>query len=161
MGRVDWSKREPTKAHMRLYFFRPTVIQSFCYEYSFKVLYPSPHKLYIWWIKIFYTDNDKSDVIESYGTFFDFIEFFMSELLYLHQTFTDYESNQYWYVKIPDVTASYGTFFDFIAFLGIFIHYWRSFMFEVLYLHQTITDCMFIEYTYFDMLNARCNLKLW
>ena len=54
------------------------------------------------------------DVTASYGTPFDFIVFFgifihyyspvMSELLYLHQIFTDYVSNQYLYVKMPDVT---------------------------------------------------------
>ena len=33
---------------------------------------------------------------------------------------------------MPDVTASYGRPFDFIAFLGIFIHFWRPFMSELL-----------------------------
>ena len=39
-----------------------------------------------------------------------------------------------------------------LRFLGIFIHYWRPFMSEVLYLHQTFTDCMSRQYTHFDML---------
>ena len=50
---------------------------------------------------------------------------------FLHQTFTDCISNQYWYVKMPDVTASYGTLLDFITYSGIFIHFWLSFMSEV------------------------------
>ena len=36
----------------------------------------------------------------------------MSEVLYLHQNFTDCISNQYRYVKMPDVTASYGTLLE-------------------------------------------------
>ena len=50
------------------------------------------------------------DVTASYGNPFDFITFsgilihyywpFMSELLFLHQTFTNYISYQYWYVKL-------------------------------------------------------------
>ena len=44
------------------------------------------------------------------------------------------------YIDIPDVTISYGIFLDFTAFLGIFIHNWRAFVFEVLYHHQTFTD---------------------
>ena len=36
-------------------------------------------------------------------------------------------------------------------FLGIFIHYWRQFMPEVLYLHQTFTECLFDYCTYFGM----------
>ena len=67
------------------------------------------------------------DVTASYGMPFDFIVFlsifvhfcrpFMSELLYLHQTFTDCISNQYLYVKISDLTASYGMPLNFIPFL--------------------------------------------
>ena len=48
---------------------------------------------------------------------------------------------------MPDVTASYGTPFDFISFFSVFIHYWRAFMIEVSYLHQTFTDYMFDWYT--------------
>ena len=33
---------------------------------------------------------------------------FMSEVLYLCQTFTDCVFNQYWYVKMTDVTTIYG-----------------------------------------------------
>ena len=52
-----------------------------------------------------------------------------------------------WYTDIPDVTVNYGTQLDFIAFLGIFVHKWRAFMFEVLYLHQTFTDYRSDQYS--------------
>ena len=43
---------------------------------------------------------------------------------------------------MPDGTTSYGTPFDFIAFyLGIFINFRLPFISELLYLHQTFTDC--------------------
>ena len=49
----------------------------------------------------------------------------------------------FWYIYMLDVTASYGTSLEFIAFfLGIFIHNWRSFMSDLLYLHQTFTSCV-------------------
>ena len=38
------------------------------------------------------------------------------------------------------------------VFLGIFIHYWRPLMSEVLYLYQIFTDCMSYQYLHFDML---------
>ena len=161
----------------------------------------------------------------SYGTPYDFIAFlaifihyyltFISELLYLFQTFTDCIFNQYWYVKIPDETASYGMPLNFMTFfvnfaqncwifmskllylhqtfmnyvfdvnmkkkitikcqmwlqvierslillrsLDIFIHYWRPFISEVLYLHQTFTDCMSIQYKYSDMLTCQMLLQV-
>ena len=34
------------------------------------------------------------------------------------------------------------SFWLYRVFLGIFIHYWRAFKSEVLYLHQTFADCM-------------------
>ena len=46
------------------------------------------------------------------------------------------------YIDMPDVAASYGTPLDSIAFLGIFILNWRPYIFELLYLHQTFTDCV-------------------
>ena len=47
------------------------------------------------------------------------------------------------------------------VFLWIFIHFWRLFiMSEVLFLHQTFTDCMSNQYTHFDYWHARCNYKL-
>ena len=42
------------------------------------------------------------------GIFIHYYWLFMSELLNLHQNFTDCISNQCWYVKMLDVTASYG-----------------------------------------------------
>ena len=42
----------------------------------------------------------------------------------------------------PGVTASYGTPLDFVVFLRIFMYNWQPFMSEVLYLHQTFTDCV-------------------
>ena len=41
-----------------------------------------------------------------------------------------------------DVAVSYGTPIGFITFLSIFIHNSRAFVSEVLYLHQTSTDCV-------------------
>ena len=67
----------------------------------------------------------------SYAKHFYFIEFFehfhklltsMSELLYLHQTFTDFVSNQYThfgYVGMSDVTTSYERFSGYIGILKI------------------------------------------
>ena len=52
------------------------------------------------------------------------------------------------------VTASYGVPFEFIAFMDIFIHY-RDRMYEVLYLHQTFTDCISNQNTDFDMLTCQ------
>ena len=59
---------------------------------------------------------------------------------------------------MSDVTASYGTPLNFIVFLGIFIHNWQPFMSEVLYLHQTFTDCVFNQNTLFCV---KCNCMLW
>ena len=39
---------------------------------------------------------------------------------------------------MPDVTAIYGKPFDLVVFLGIFIHFWREFMSEVLYCILTV-----------------------
>ena len=63
----------------------------------------------------------------------------MSEVLFLHQTFTDCMSDQFthfWYVNMPDVTASYETFLDY----NIFCEFSQSFMSELLDFHQTFTD---------------------
>ena len=60
---------------------------------------------------------------------------FMSELLYLHQIFTEYVSNQFTrtdilYIDMPNVTASYGMYLDLFQFLCEFctqltnIHVW-------------------------------------
>ena len=57
-----------------------------------------------------------------------------------------------------DATASYGRSLDFIVFFGYFhklltiIH-----VSEVLYLHQTFTDCVSDKCTHFDMSNC----KMW
>ena len=53
------------------------------------------------------------------------------------------------YIDMPGVTVSYGMPFDFIAlFLGIFIHFvlLTIYMSELLYLHQTFTDCVPNQY---------------
>ena len=52
-----------------------------------------------------------------------------------------------------DVTASYGTSFDFIAFF--------MFIFELLYLHQTFTDCVSNQCNILIYLKGRCYYKLW
>ena len=44
---------------------------------------------------------------------------------------------------MPNVTAEYEMFSDLIAFLGIFKYFY---MFENLYLHQTLTECVSQSY---------------
>ena len=51
---------------------------------------------------------------------------------------------------MPDVIASYGTNLDFVAFFENFGTY-----------QQNSTDCVFIQYTHFYTLHARCNCKSW
>ena len=38
------------------------------------------------------------------------------------------------------------------VFVYFFIHFWQTFMSEVLYLHQNFTNCVFNQYTYFNVL---------
>ena len=59
------------------------------------------------------------------------------------------------YNKMSGVTEIYGTLLDFITFLDIFIHYWRPFLSEVLYIHQTFTDFISNQNTDFDMLTCQ------
>ena len=54
----------------------------------------------------------------------------------------------FWYIKKPEMTARYGRPFD-----------WQSFMSEVLYIHQTFTDCVSNTYILISQY-ARCNYKL-
>ena len=67
--------------------------------------------------------------------------------IYFDQTITEYVIVWYfifWCIVVSDVAASFGRLLDFVVFfLWIFIHNWRTFIFEVLYLHQTSTDCVF------------------
>ena len=85
---------------------------------------------------------------------------FMSELLYPHQTFIDYVSNQYWYAEMPHVTASYGKSPNFKFFFRILHNFG-----EYLYLKYCISTkllrivCLintFILICWY----ARCNYKL-
>ena len=46
-------------------------------------------------------------------------------------------------VKMSDVTVSYGMFLNFITFFCIFLHNWRIFMSEVLYLYQIFMRYVF------------------
>ena len=66
----------------------------------------------------------------------------MSELLYFHQTFTYYISNQYVYVKMSNVAASYGMPLNFITFFLNLAQNCRILMSEVLNMHQTFADCL-------------------
>ena len=74
----------------------------------------------------------------------------MSELLYLHQTFSDCVSYQHWYVKMSDLTVSYGMRLGFLRFFAIFaqnyssIHVWSA-LFS-LNLHKL---CIWCEYKHF------------
>ena len=45
--------------------------------------------------------------------------------------------------------------------LGIFIHNWRSFLSEVMYLHQTLTECVSDWFTYISMLICQCACRSW
>ena len=58
-----------------------------------------------------------------------------------------------------DVAASYET--PFLPFLGIFIHYCRPLMSEVLYIHQTSTDCVSNQYTHIDILICQTSIIFW
>ena len=49
---------------------------------------------------------------------------------------------------MPDMTASYGTPFDFIAFFGCFHTFLMP---ELLYFHQTFTNCISNQYLYVEM----------
>ena len=54
------------------------------------------------------------------GIFIHFWRLFMSELLYLCQTFPDCVSNQFWYIKISDMTACYGIPLNIITFFLLY-----------------------------------------
>ena len=58
------------------------------------------------------------DIIAVFGYFYKWRPLFMSELLYLHQTFTDCACNSFTHFGMPNVTAGYGRFYDLIAFFG-------------------------------------------
>ena len=83
--------------------------------------------MYVWLIYTFIY-IDIADVTANYGMHFDFISLFLAfsyiiidhsclNCWYLHQTFTDYISNQYWYINMSIVTVSYGMPLNFITFL--------------------------------------------
>ena len=81
---------------------------------------------------------------------------FVFSNIYLHQTFIDCVSYQYRYFDTfigqmwQQVKEN-----SLLAFLGIFIHYWRAFVSEVLYHHQTFTDCV-SNYTFI----SSCQIRL-
>ena len=54
-----------------------------------------------------------------------------------------------------DVTASYEMPLNFITFFANFAHNWRSFMPEVLYLHQAFADCVYNQCIHFEMLTCQ------
>ena len=80
---------------------------------------------------------------------------FMSQLFYLHQTFTYCICNQYWYVKMPDVTASYRKPLNFMCFFEFGtkltnIHVWSDLSspnFHIL--------CILYEYKYFVIMKCQ------
>ena len=64
----------------------------------------------------------------------------------------------FWYIDMLDVTASYWMAFDFIALLAILIHYYWTFMSEVMYLSMIVctssTHILICQH-------ARYDCKLW
>ena len=79
------------------------------------------------------------------------------------QTFTEYVSNQYTHFGILKcqvwLQVMEGSLI-LLCFLGIFKHYWRSFMSELLYLHQTFTDYVSNQYTHFGLLTCQMWLQV-
>ena len=71
----------------------------------------------------------------------------------------------FWYIDMPDVTViSYKKpLFIFFYFWGIFTHYWRLFMSEVVYLHQSFKDCVskIVVLSYFNHLRLRQPESFW
>ena len=62
----------------------------------------------------------------------------------------------FWYIDMLDITAIYERPFGFIVFfLGIYIHNWRPFMSELLYLGQTLTDCVSHSFEDFGVLSCQ------
>ena len=47
------------------------------------------------------------------------------------------------------------------VFLGIFIHYWRPFMPEFLYLHQNFTDSVVNQYTHNNIYQMWLQVNVW
>ena len=52
---------------------------------------------------------------------------------------------------MSDVTASYGMLLNLLRVIGIFIHYYWPFTSELLYFHQTFTNCVSNQYLYVNM----------
>ena len=83
---------------------------------------------------------------------------------YLHQTFTEY---QYAHFGVPLCQILLQVMerpLILLRFLGIFIQNWQEFMFEVLYLHQTFTDCVSSWKTFWYMnilLVSLIQLRFW
>ena len=83
---------------------------------------------------------------------------------YFHQTFIECVPNQYthfnvstyqmWLQIVERLLIQYAI--KILGTLGIFIYYYWPFMFELLYLHQTCTNCVSNQYTYWyvDMTNV-------
>ena len=64
-------------------------------------------------------------------------------------------------IHLPDITTSFGKSVDFISFFGyILIHYWWPFMSELLYLHQTFTDCVSYQFTHSRMSTCQMWLQI-
>ena len=85
---------------------------------------------------------------------FSYFLSYMSKLLYLHQTFNDCVSIQYWYVKIPDGTPIYEKPLNFIIFYCEFctkltnIHVW-SVLPSPLSSRHIHKLCIWCEYNHF------------
>ena len=130
---------------------------------------PNFHLLYIQSILICQNARFDCKLWNALWFYYDFLvnfvnfaqnwQIFMSEVLYFHQTFTnrciwcEYEpfaiiKCQMW---LPVTERSLILW----RFLGIFMHNWRSFMSEVLYLRQTFTDYVSNQYPHFDMLTCQ------
>ena len=59
---------------------------------------------------------------------------------------------------MPEVTVVFGKCLDFIAFLGIFKHYWRPFLSEMLYPTKLLKIASSLHF--FKCLHAKCDCRL-
>ena len=83
---------------------------------------------------------------------------FVSEVLYLYQTFTYYLSNQYTYTKLSTCPMWLQVLECPLILLGNFAHN-RIFMSEMLCLYQTLINCVFdFAFDFYTFNSKRVNL---
>ena len=72
---------------------------------------------------------------------------FAFDSVYLYQTFTECVSSQYTFEYRYGRYCKLWNAFCFYSLFGFFIHYYWPFMSELLFLYQTLTDCVSNQYT--------------